>query len=187
MADGENSFEVYGYRTSSRFGSRLKISVKNGMVTVTGPRVPVTIYRLWIIIQSFLLASVLPMLIVAVVLWNWIYLVVALILFITYFTFSSVGAVALWEYQTSLAPERGFRTASFLVSAIKRVKIGRGWARNWLWLVILPFVTQINKISEGLVVSFETPDDETGKDAVFALLTSNNEEARSLAKILEGK
>lgn len=187
MADGENSFEVYGYRTSSRFGSRLKISVKNGMVTVTGPRVPVTIYRLWITIQLIFLASVLPMLIVAVVLWNWIYLVIALALFITYYTFSSVGAVALWEYQTSLAPERGFQTASFPVSTIKRVKIGRGWSRNWLWLVILPFVALINKISEGLVVSFEAPDDETSKDVVYALLTSNNEAARSLAKLLEGK
>ncbi len=187
MPDGENSLEVYGYRTSSRFGSRLKISVKNGMITVAGPRVPVTIYRIWIIAQSFLLASVLPMLVVTIVLLNWIYLVVALALFITYYAFSSVGAVALWEYQTSLAPERGFQTASFPVSAINRVKIGRGWARNWLWLVILPFVAPINKLSEGLVVSFEAPDDETGTEVVYALLTSNNETARSLANLLEGK
>ena len=157
------------------------------MVSVTGPRVPATIYSLWIIIQVILLLSVLPVLIVAVVLWNWVFLVIAIALFFTYYLFSSVGAVALWEYQTASAPERGFPTALFPVSAIKRVKIGRGWARNWLWLVILPFVAQINKISEGLVVSFEAPDDETGKDAVFALLTSNNEAARSLAKLLEGK
>ena len=101
MADRESSFEVYGYRTSSRFGSRLQVSVEGGMVSVTGPRVGVTVYRLWIAIQSLFLASVLPMLVVAVVLWNWIYLVIALALFITFYTFSSVGAVALWEYQTS--------------------------------------------------------------------------------------
>ena len=187
MADGESSFEVYGYRTSSRFGSRLNVSVEDKTVTVTGPRVPVIIYRLWIVIQVILLLSVLPVLITALVFWSWIYLVIALALLVVYWLFSSIGAVALWEYQTALAPERGFQTASFPVSAVKRVKIGRGWARNWIWLVILPFVVPINKISEGIVVSFEAPDDETGKDAVYALATSSKEVAQTLAGLLEGK
>ena len=186
MTDTKTSFEAYGYRTSSRFGSRLKVSVEGGMVSVTGPRVGVAIYRLWIAIQSLFLASVLPMLIVSVVLWNWIYLVIALALFITYYLFSSVGAVALWEYQNALI-DRDYQTASFPVSTDKRIRIGRGWARNWLWLVILPFVAQINKLSEGLVVSFEAPDGETGKDAVYAFLMPNKDKAQALAKLLEGK
>lgn len=186
MADKKTSFEAYGYRTSSRFGSRLKVSVEDEIVSVTGPRVGVTIYRLWIAIQLLLLASVLPVLIVALVLWNGIYLVISLALFITYYLFSSVGAVALWEYQNALI-DHDYQTASFPVSSVKRVKIGRGWSRNWLWLVILPFVAQINKISEGLVVSFEAPDCETGKDAVYAFLMPNRDKARALAKLLEGK
>ena len=126
------------------------------------------------------------MLVVAAVLWNWIYLVIALALFITYYTFSSVGAVALWEYQNALI-DRDYQTAAFPVSSVKQVKIGRGWARNWLWLVILPFVAQINKISEWLVVSFEAPDGETGKDAVYAFLMPNKDKAQALASLLEGK
>jgi hypothetical protein len=187
MSDTKTSFEAYGYRTSSRFGSRLKVSVEGGMVSVTGPRVGVAIYRLWIAIQSLFLASVLPMLIVSVVLWNWIYLVIALALFITYYIFSSVGAVALWEYQNVIAIDKGYQTASFQVSSVKRVKIGRGWARNRLWLVIVPFIVPLNKLSEGRVVSFEAMDKETGKDAVFALHMSNDEEGKILAKLLEVK
>ena len=187
MADTETSFEAYDYRTSSRFGSRLKVSVENGVVSVTGPRVGVTIYRLWIAMQLLLLVSVLPVLIVSAALWSWIYLVIALALFITYYVLSSVGAVALWEYQTVAAFDRGFQAASFPVSSIKQIKIGRGWARNWLWLVILPFVAQLNKTSEGRVVSFEAPDNETGKDTVFALHMSNKDEAQALASLLEGE
>ena len=180
-------FEVYGYRTSSRFGSRLSISIDNKTVTVTGPRVAAGIYRLWIFLQLFLLLSIIPVLIAALVLWSWLYLVIALVIFIVYYAVSSIGAVALWEYQTSLFPQRGFQTATFPVNAVKRIKIGRGWSRNWIWLVILPFVAPINKISEGLVVSFEITDKESGKDIVFALLTSSRETARSLADLLEAE
>jgi len=186
MADIKTSFEAYGYRTSSRFGSRLKVSVESETISITGPRVGVTIYRLWIAIQSLFLASVLPVLIVALALWNWVYLVIAVALLFTYWVFSSVGAVALWEYQNALI-DRDYQTTSFPVSSVKRVKIGRGWARNWIWLVILPFVVPINKLSEGLVVSFEAPDGETGKDAVYAFLLPNKDKAQALAKLLEGK
>ena len=142
-------FEVYGYRTSSRFGSRLGISIDNKTATVVGPRVSAGIYRLWIFLQLILLLSIVPVLIVALVLWSWLYLVIALAIFIVYYGVSSIGAVALWEYQTSSFPERGFQTATFPVSAIKRIKIGRGWSRNWIWLIILPFVAQIIKSRRG--------------------------------------
>jgi phytoene dehydrogenase-like protein len=46
MSIQEKSFEGYSYRTSSRFGSRVQVSIGEGMVTVTGPRVGVFIYRL---------------------------------------------------------------------------------------------------------------------------------------------
>ena len=180
-------FEVYGYRTSSRFASRLNIAIDNKTVTVTGPRVGAGTYRLWIFLQLFLLLSVIPLLITALVLWSWLYLVIALAVFLIYYAISSIGAVALWEYQTSLFPERGFQTVTFPVGAVKRINTGRGWSRNWIWLVILPFVAPINKLSEGLVVSFEITDKESGKDLVFALLTSSRETARSLADLLQDK
>ena len=73
-------FEVFGYRTSSRFASHLKVSVDSQTVSVTGPRVGVTIYRLWMVLQAVLLALTVPTLIVAIVLWDWRYLVTALAL-----------------------------------------------------------------------------------------------------------
>ena len=182
-----HDFEVYGYRTSSRFSSRLSISIDDKTVTVTGPRVAAGIYRLWVFMQLFLLFSVIPMLITALALWSWLYLVITLAIFLAYYGISSIGAVALWEYQTASFPQQGFQSITFPVSAVRDIKIGRGWARNWIWLVILPFVAPLNKISEGLVVSFEITDKASGRDIVFALLTSSRETARSLADLLEAK
>jgi hypothetical protein len=187
MAD-DTSFEVFGYRTSSRFASHLKVSVDSRTVWVTGPRVGVTIYRLWIALQAVLLVLTVPMLIAAVVLWDWRYLVTALVLVFFYWVISAVGAVALWEYQTFMAFDRGgYQTTSFPLSAVKRVKIGRGWARNGLWLILLPFIVSLNKASEGRVVSFEAPDDDTGKDAVYAFYMRIEDDPQDLARLLEDR
>jgi len=185
MADN-TSFEVFGFRTSSRFASHLKVSVDDQIVTVTGPRVPVTIYRLWMTLQAVLLALTVPVLIVAIVLWDWRYLVTALAVLFLYWVISAVGAVALWEYQNFMSFDRGgYQTTSFPVNTVKRVKIGRGWARNGLWLILLPFIASLNKSSEGRVVSFEAPDGDTSKDAVYAFYMRIEDDPQDLAKLLE--
>jgi len=182
------SFEVFGYRTSSRFASHLKVSVDNQTVSVTGPRVGVTVYRLWMALQAVLLALTVPTLIAAVVLWDWRYLITALALVFFYWIISAVGAVALWEFQNFMSFDRGgYQTTSFPLSAVKRVKIGRGWARNGLWLILLPFIASLNKASEGRVVSFEAPDGDTGKDAVYAFYMRIEDDPQALARLLEGK
>jgi len=181
-------FDVFGYRTSSRFASHLKVSIDDQTVSVTGPRVGVTIYRLWISLQAIFLALTVPALITAVVLWDWRFLVAAAVMLLLYWIISAVGAVALWEYQTLMSFEHGgYQSTSFPISSVKRVKIGRGWARNGLWLVLLPFVAGLNSASEGRAVSFEAPDGETGKDAVYVFYTSVNDNPNVLAKLLEGK
>jgi len=48
MKDQKTTFEGYSYRTSARFGSRVQVSVEDGTASVTGPRVGVLAYRLWI-------------------------------------------------------------------------------------------------------------------------------------------
>jgi len=187
MAD-KTSFEVYGYRTSSRFASHLKVSVDSQTVSVTGPRVGVTVYRLWMVVQAVLLALTVPTLIAVIVLWDWRYLVTALALLFFYWVISAVGAVALWEYQNFMSFDRGgYQTTSFPLSAVKRVKIGRGWARNGLWLILLPFIASLNKASEGRVVSFEAPDGDTGKDAVYAFYMRIEDDPQALAKLLEDR
>ena len=188
MAGQAMSFEGYSYRTSSRFGSRVKVSVDGRRVSVTGPRVGVLMYRLWIAIQVVLLALVVAALLAAV-LWDWRYLVLGLALAVAHLAVGGFGAGCLWEGANLAAFAAGTmgQTTSFPVSAVKRVKIGHGWARNGLWLVILPYVAQINQLSEGRVVSFEAPDGDTGADAVYAFYMYTEEDAQTLVRLLEGE
>jgi hypothetical protein len=67
----------------------------------------------------------------------------------------------------------------FPVTSVKRVKIGPGWARNWLWLLILPYVAGINKMSEGHAVSFEAPAGDAPGDAAYAFHMHRGKRQRS--------
>jgi hypothetical protein len=187
MTDQETSYDGYGYRTSSRFGSWTKVVVADGMVSVTGPRVGILPYRLWIAGQMILLVLIVPALLAAIVFWDWRFLVLALALAVAHFFVGSLGAAGLWEYENMMAIGSGYRTHSFPVSAVERVKIGPGWARNGLWLVILPYVGGINKASQGHCVSFEAPAGDTSGESVYAFHMHTEDEARALARLLEGK
>ncbi|MGA9348850.1 MAG: hypothetical protein WBW48_08600 [Anaerolineae bacterium] len=186
MAGQETSFKAYSYRTSSRFGSRVRVSVDGQTVSVTGPRVGVIIYRLWIAAQLVLFWAIVPVLLVAAVLWDWRYLVVALVLAIAHWAVSTFGAVCLWELENVKAFTAGTegQTTTFAVSAVKRVTVGRGWARKGLWLVIAPYVAGINKMAEGYAVSFEAPAGERDEDMVYALHMQTKEEAQALVRLL---
>jgi hypothetical protein len=70
MDELAKSFEAYSYRTSSRFGSRVEVSIDDGNVTVTGPRVGVLIHRVWIVAQVVLFWSTIPVLLAAALLWD---------------------------------------------------------------------------------------------------------------------
>ena len=187
MAGQETSFEAYSYRTSSRFGSRVRVSVDDQTVSVTGPRVGVVIYRLWIAAQVVLFWLMVPVLLATVALWDWRYLVVALVLAVAHWALSTFGAVSLWELENVKAFTAGTRgqTTTFAVSAVKRVMVGRGWARKGLWLVIPLYVAGINKMAEGYTVSFEASDGETDGDAVYALHMQTEEEAQALVRLLD--
>ncbi|MCJ7471189.1 MAG: hypothetical protein MUP02_00020, partial [Actinobacteria bacterium] len=56
----ELKFEGYHYRTSSRFGNRVEISINKESVSITGPRIGVGIYKAWILIQAVLLFLIIP-------------------------------------------------------------------------------------------------------------------------------
>lgn len=188
MSTRETMFEGYSYRTSSRFGSRVKVSVDDGMVTVTGPRVDVFVYRLWIAAQVILLWSIIPALLAAAILRDGRYLVLVLVLAVAHWAVGTFGAVSFWELANVIAFSAGTmgETMTFPVSAVKRVMIGRGWARNGLWLVIPQFVPLINMGAEGCV-SFEAPDGETGRDAVYAFHMQMEQDAYALAGLLKGE
>jgi hypothetical protein len=189
MNEREKVFEAYSYRTSSRFGSRVKVSIDGGRVTVTGPRVGIFVYRLWIAAQVIVFWLVVPALLATVALWDWRYLVVALGLAVTHWAIGTFGAVSFWELANINAFAEGSRGKSiaFSVSAVKGVKIGRGWARNGLWLVIPLYMPGLNQMAEGYCVSFEAPDGETGRKVVYALHMQTKEIAQSLAGLLVGQ
>jgi hypothetical protein len=187
MVVKETSFGGYAYRTGSRFGSRVRVSVDDRMVAVAGPRIGVLVYRLWIAAQVLLFWSIPPALLAAAVLRDWRYAATALVLAVTYWAVGTFGAVCFWELANVIAFTEGSvgQTAMFSVSTVKRVKIGRGWARNGLWLAIPLFVPGINQWAEGSVVSFEAPDGETGRDAVYAFQMQTGQEASALAELLK--
>lgn len=191
--EAEAGFEAYSYRTSSRFGSRVRLSISNGLVTVTGPRVGILPYRLWIGVQAvFLILSVLAVL-AALLYRDWQYLGLGLLFLACHACAGGFGAGCLWELANLIAfgADGCPNSATFPIGAIKSVKIGPGWARKGLWLLIFPYVFFINKMSEGLCVSFEAPDGDRNPDGVYALHMRSKEEARRLAERLvtapEGK
>ncbi len=188
MEDQKTDFEAFSYRTSSRFGSVVEVSLDSGLVTVTGPRIGIIAYGLWIALQLALLTLVLASLVTAVVVWDWRCLVLALALLLVHLAVGGLGAGALWEGARLTAFGLGeYPSVSFPVSVVKRVSIGRGWARRGLWLVIPYAVPGIDKTAEGHAVSFEAPDGERGKDVVYALHVRTEDEAKALAALLEGR
>ena len=165
------------------------MSVDGQTVSVAGPRVGLVIYRLWLAGQLVLFWLIIPVLLAAVVFRDWRYLVVALVLAVAHWLLGTFGAVALWELENVNAFTAGTvgQTATFAVRAVKGVKIGRGWARNGLWLVIPYVVPLVNTMAEGHTVSFEAPAGDTSGDAVYALQIRTEDDAQALARLLEGE
>lgn len=183
------NFEGYSYRVGARFGSRVNISIEKDGVSVTGPRVGVTVYQLWLAAQLMLLVVTVIFLVVALLLWSWKYLILTMLGMIIYWTVGTFGAVGFWELENLKAFGEGKngQTVTFPRNAVTQVKIGRGWARNGIWIVILPYMAGLNKISEKVCVSFEAPDGVIKGNSVYAFHMRNSEEAEKLAKVLQGK
>jgi hypothetical protein len=189
MAEQDAAFEAYSYRVSARSGSRVQIVVSNDPVTVSGPRLSPTVYRLWIAVQAVLLTLVLLALLGALIFWDWRGLLVALLLLLAHLAVSGLGAGCLWELANLTAFIQGTKgkTVVFPLDTTKRIRIGSGWARRGMWLLILPYVAGINNLVEGFCVSFEAPGGETGRDLVYALHMQSRDEAQALSRRLKGK
>ena len=182
----ESKFEGYHYRTSSRFGGRIEISINEECVSITGPRIGVGIYKAWILIQAVLLFLIIPAIIFPIIFGVPIYLLIILALLFLHYTISAVGAIALWELANVLAFDKNKKgdRETFSIVDIKDIRIGKGWERNGLWFVIPYVIPMINMMSEGLCVSFEAPDSVTGKDVVYAFLLHSKEETKTFVDLL---
>lgn len=186
MTERHRSFDGYGYRTSSRFGSWTRITVDGETVSISGARVGVLPYRLWLASQLLVLALVVPAVLASVVVRDWRYLLLVPALLVLHWYVGVMGAAGLWELANMTAIGSGHPTHTFPVGSVRRVKIGPGWARKGLWVVILPYVAGINKMAEGHTVSFEAPAGDTEGDAVYAFHMRTEEEAKQLATLLGG-
>ena len=177
------ALEGYSYRVSARFGSRVWITVKDGMASVTGPRVPLTVYRLWIAIQAVFLVLAALAFATAVGWWDWRYVAAGVGLLAAHAMAGGFGAGCLWEMMNLIAFGQGTRgeTVSFPVSKVREVRIGAGWARRGMWLLLLPYFKGIDAMAKGLAVSFVAPD------GIYALHMRTPEDANTLAALLKGE
>lgn len=181
--------ETYSYRTSSRFGSRVRITVEGQVVTITGPRLSLAVYRLWIAAQAVVLALVVPSLLLAVARLDWRLALLTLGLLGLHFAVGGVGAGCLWELQnvTDFVGGRRGQTVTFSLNTIQDVRVGEGWARRGMWLLLLPYYKGIDALGQGLTVSFLAPDGAGEGQRVYALQAPAPDEAQALAALLQGK
>jgi len=187
VTEQDSTFEAYSYRVSARFGSRVEIAAGDDTVTITGPRLSHTVYRLWIGVQAVLLTLVFLALLAALIFWDWRGLLAAFLLLLMHLAASGFGAGCLWELANLTSFIEGTRgeAVAFPLDSVKRIEVGSGWARKGMWLLILPYVAGINSLAKGFCVSFEAPDGETGREVVYALHMHSREDAQALAGLLE--
>ena len=79
------------------------------------------------------------------------------------------------------------RFLTYLIGALQTVEvdIGKGWSKGGFEVVLFPYKAGIDRMSEGLAVSFFAPD-EDGHEVRFALSMYTKEKARELAEALRG-
>lgn len=174
--------EAYSYHTSSRFGSRVKILIEDDIISVTGSRMTVNVYRVWLTIQGLLFISIVASLITGIIFLNPQYLILSAGLFALH-VWGCMGGTAVWELFNLL----GHETATFHIKEVKNFKSGAGWARGIIKVLIPFYVLTMNKISPGPIISFEAPDKKTGKNVVYALMLWNEEDAQCLENLLYKK
>lgn len=184
----DQTMEAYAYRVGARFGSRVWITIAGAGVSVTGPRVPPGLYRTWIAAQVLLLVGTVGCLIAAAILLSWQLLVIALTLLAAHFGAGGVGAGCLWEMQNLVAFVQGTHgaTQDFRLDEVRDVRIGTGWARRGMWLMLLPYFKGIDAMARNVCVSFVAPNGTPG-GGVYALHMRSAAEAQRLAGLLQGK
>jgi hypothetical protein len=182
---GARVFDAWSYRVGARFAGRVRIAVYEDRVAVAGPRVPRGLYQIWIWVQGLLLALVFPALAAAIVLLDWRWLVATLLIFLVSFGIS-IGGAGLWPGLGEVLAEKGyFRALEFPRATVREVDIGKGWAKGGFEVVLFPYKAGVDKMAEGLAVSFFAPD-ENGREVRFAMDMNTPEYAGELAELLTG-
>jgi len=135
-----------------------------------------------------LLALVPVALALALVARSWWWILAAAVLLALHAMAGGFGAGCLWELQNLIDLSKGCRgeTVRFPLSAVQDVRIGAGWARRGMWLLILPYVKGVDLMAKGMAVSFVAPDG-TPDDGVYALHMRTPADAQALAGLLRSQ
>jgi len=181
---GERAFDGFSYRVTARYAGRMRVVVREDTITIAGPRAPRGLYVLWVWLQGLTLALVPPALVLAAVKLDWRVLLLAIGVFILSALFMAIGA-GVWPGmgETVFVGEGRFDATEIPLSAVRNVKVGEGWARDGMQLVIAPYVPGINQLAKGYAVSFNAPDGE-GRDASWAVHMLSKEDATELQSLL---
>ena len=189
-------FEAFSYRTSARFGSVVDIEIESAgkeygikddkTVTIRGPRINAAIYWTWIFLQVLLMFSFLPVTIIPLVLGLYWYLFLVAAVFFIHLGLGGIGAAVFWEAARLADFGKDLNVVSFKRSQVKKVKIGKGWARGIIWLAIPLFIPLVNLSAKDFCVSFEAPGASDEKNLVYALHMRTKEDALIFAGQLKG-
>lgn len=200
MAEETRFFTGYSFRTSSRFGSRVQLSVSDGVATITGRRISRPARDAWIGLQAGIMGAFLARVLLGrrgkarMFALEWVV--------------SSLGALLLWwpsergpggilhgvspEFRAAGTEMAGRRWASwsFRLSDVSDVRVTPFYARRWLWYVAWPWqLAEYALPGHDSVVVFDVAveDEAPREQLVFALNMDSPEEARSLAAVLRGE
>ena len=186
IPDGARVYDGWSYRVGARFAGRVRIAVYHDNVAVAGPRVPRRLYEIWMWVQGLLLALVPPAVVAGVVALDWRWIVAAILIFIVSFGISFAGA-GLWPGLGEVLHQQGyFKALEFPRASVREVDIGKGWSKGGLEVVLFPYRAGVDKLAEGLAVSFFAPD-EAGREVRFAVDMYTQEHARELSGLLAGQ
>jgi len=183
---GVRIFDGWSYRVGARFAGRVRIAVSDGYVAVAGPRVPRTLYRIWIWVQGLLLALVIPALAATFITLDQRWLLTTVVVFVLSFGVS-MGGAGLWPGlgELSVTKDARFFALEFPRSCVDQVDVGKGWSKGGLEVVLFPYKAGIDKMAGQRAVSFFAPD-ESGHEVRFAIDMFSEADVRELTGMLRG-
>lgn len=197
MPEDIRFFTAYSYRTSSRFGSHVDVCVSDGVVGVTGRRIPRWLRDAWIGAQAGIMGALIARLLFRRR--GWFRVLVA------EWAVAAFGALLLW-WPSERGPEgllhgvsREFRTSgtemarrsydswSFRVENVRDVRVTPWYWRRGLWYVAWPWqLLMVLVPGERKTVVFDVlvADEPPRERLVFALQMPSAKAAEELAGIL---
>lgn len=184
---GASVFDVWSYRVQARYAGRARIVVAgDGTVSVAGPRVGATAYRVWIWLQTLTLALVPAALVWAVVKLDWRMLLVALGLLLLSTGVMGIGAGILpGAGEVKLVAEGAFEATEFPASAIADLGVGT-WATDGMEVALFHYKPMIDQLAKDVAVTFTAPDG-SGHRVRYALQCYSKDDGQALVALLREK